>query len=414
MAASTPRKRLRDEMTCPICLDFFTEPVILKCGQNFCRACLVNHWVALPGNNNTCPHCTERVQQKDLKPNRQLANVVEIVKEFWVEGKQEAVKWTVCERHQEPQKHFCKEDGAPICAVCKHSEEHQTHNVVPVEEAAQEYKIQINRRLNILKKERLKMVESEAERERENEDLLKQTKAEKEKTVAEFGQLHLFLEEQEQLFLAKMEEVEKEIARRRAEHINRVREELSSLTSSIQEMEKMSQQSPGELLQNIGSTLQRCEEELPTSSVAFPLELKWSIVDICDIHSFLEGIMKEFKENLSSGLQLQKGVWAVGKLRGAGWFSSDFDSPPLLSAKIKRIHVSLNYDAGRVAFYDADSGASLFVFSGASFCGETLLPLFMVDPLEPNLQEQVTALIQPCLQEVQAEIAAFGDGAPPL
>uniref|UniRef100_A0A5F8G8M4 RING-type domain-containing protein n=1 Tax=Monodelphis domestica TaxID=13616 RepID=A0A5F8G8M4_MONDO len=31
---------LKVDLTCPICLRYFTEPVINTCGHNFCRECL--------------------------------------------------------------------------------------------------------------------------------------------------------------------------------------------------------------------------------------------------------------------------------------------------------------------------------------------------------------------------------------
>uniref|UniRef100_A0A674IE19 Zinc finger RING-type eukaryotic domain-containing protein n=1 Tax=Terrapene triunguis TaxID=2587831 RepID=A0A674IE19_9SAUR len=41
MAAANPAKTLQDEVTCPICLEYFKDPVSLDCDHNFCR---VSHW----------------------------------------------------------------------------------------------------------------------------------------------------------------------------------------------------------------------------------------------------------------------------------------------------------------------------------------------------------------------------------
>ncbi|XP_032998358.1 thaicobrin-like [Lacerta agilis] len=73
----------------------------------------------------------------------------------------------------------------------------------------------------------------------------------------------------------------------------------------------------------------------------------------------------------------EEGIWAVRKSGGLYWPCTSPDSSPLsLSEKPKRIRVTLDYEEGHVSFSDADSGAELYMFSGASFSGETLLHFF--------------------------------------
>ncbi|XP_066471689.1 zinc finger protein RFP-like isoform X2 [Tiliqua scincoides] len=435
MAADSYGKRLRDEVTCPVCLEYFTDPVTLDCGHNFCKGCITMYWGEAP-SDATCPQCRERVQPGNLRPNRQLASVVQIAKELNEPPKLAASGWGVCERHQEPLKLFCQDDQAPICVVCDRSKEHRPHRVVPVEEAAQEIKIQMQE--------------------------------EREKTAAAFRQVRQFLEEQEKLLLAGTEEVEKEIAMRREEHLVRLSGELSSLDSLIQELEEKQQQSASELLQNLGSILERCQKESFENPGAFPVALKWRIHDFCDINPFLETLMKKFKDSLVSGLQLQEAkvtldpdtahpklilsedhksvrygdewqdlcdkperfdywcfvlgregftagrhfwevtvgseeAWSVGIARKSVRRKGDFDCSPKegiwdmgmwagkcrvsnpvdnaslsLSQELKRIRVTLNCTGGRVSFFDADTGAQLYLYSEASFCEETLLPFFYV------------------------------------
>nr|XP_006112719.2 zinc finger protein RFP-like isoform X2 [Pelodiscus sinensis] len=81
MAAVSTVESLRIKVTCPVCLEYFTDPVVTACGHNFCRACLSQCWEG-PGPTNHCPQCRDPVQQGPLPPNRQLANVVELVKQL--------------------------------------------------------------------------------------------------------------------------------------------------------------------------------------------------------------------------------------------------------------------------------------------------------------------------------------------
>ncbi|XP_066469225.1 butyrophilin subfamily 1 member A1-like [Tiliqua scincoides] len=78
-------------------------------------------------------------------------------------------------------------------------------------------------------------------------------------------------------------------------------------------------------------------------------------------------------------LNPQEGVWAVGKWGGQYRAFSAPDYTPLsLSQELKRIQVTLDCAGGQVAFSEADTGVHLYTYSGASFCGETLLPILQV------------------------------------
>uniref|UniRef100_A0A670HXC3 B30.2/SPRY domain-containing protein n=1 Tax=Podarcis muralis TaxID=64176 RepID=A0A670HXC3_PODMU len=211
-------------------------------------------------------------------------------------------KGKICEKHQEPLKLFCKEDESPICVVCDRSKEHKSHEVVPLEEASQEYKVGnlsgfplgMEARCLILAHCSLLSISL----------LQKQTVAEREKMVAEIRRLHQFLEEQEKRILAQMAEVEKEIAAKREEHLARLSRELSSLDSLIREMEEKLQEPESELLQvrmvTCSSPPRSQEKEnLEDPPVAFPPALKWRIWDVCDMSLFLDGVMKKFRENVT-------------------------------------------------------------------------------------------------------------------
>ncbi|XP_032998316.1 zinc finger protein RFP-like [Lacerta agilis] len=250
-AAGSHIQRLSDEAACSICLDYFRDPVTIpECGHNYCRSCLIQCWRESEAEAS-CPQCRTRVQRRSLISNRQLANMVEITKNLSLqEGKEEGGgKGRVCEKHQEPLKLFCKVHEAPICLVCDKSKEHENHKVIPLEEAFEEYKGEICSRLEILKKEKGEILAYQADLVKESKDLLKLTETERLKTLEKFRELRQFLEEQEKHLLNHVEDVEKEIARRRDEQLARLSRKLFSLQRIIQEMEETSQQPASELLQ---------------------------------------------------------------------------------------------------------------------------------------------------------------------
>ena len=54
-------KKLQSEVTCPLCLDIFTDPKKLPCDHVYCRACL--HGLALRSITGTisCPECRKDI-----------------------------------------------------------------------------------------------------------------------------------------------------------------------------------------------------------------------------------------------------------------------------------------------------------------------------------------------------------------
>lgn len=143
MAAANPAKTLQDELTCPICLEYFQDPVSLDCDHHFCRACITQCWESLD-TEVSCPQCREAFPQRNLRLNKKLRNVAEAVRELRLQSVKEPEAETLCEKHKEPLKLFCKKDKILICVVCDKSKEHRDHSVIPAEEvAAEEFKVGI-------------------------------------------------------------------------------------------------------------------------------------------------------------------------------------------------------------------------------------------------------------------------------
>ncbi|XP_066469220.1 tripartite motif-containing protein 10-like [Tiliqua scincoides] len=426
--ASSPTTDVEEEVKCPICKEYLSDPVTLDCGHNFCRGCITDYcekWEDL--GDLECPLCKAKIKRGNFRPNWQLANVVEKIKCLSFNlGKE-----NLCARHQEKLHLFCKEDQELVCIICERSPEHRSHPVLLLEEAAKECKDQLCGHLEDLRKERERILASQAGTEKESQDLLGQVEEKKTSTVAVFNRLHQFLEKQKMPLLSQLEELEKEIATRREEHMARLKKELSSLEGLIQQMEEKCQQPASELLQDIRMTLQRAMESeglfkeqanvtLDPDTVHPRLVLsedrrsvRWGYrcqdlpnnPERFDYWEFVLG-----REGFTAGRHFwevtvgDEGAWAVGVARKSvsrkGWFFVNPEkgfwavgqfggqyrvvNPPAftllsLSQELKRIQVTLNCTKGEVDFSDADTGVHIHTYSGNSFCGETLLPFFYVD-----------------------------------
>ncbi|XP_018416701.1 PREDICTED: E3 ubiquitin/ISG15 ligase TRIM25-like [Nanorana parkeri] len=176
---------LRDELNCSICLSLYSDPVMLYCGHNFCRGCIVqvldNHD---PSMAYTCPECrTEFQQRPTLLRNLKLCNIVEHLCPRQQEQQEEAnlfctycefdipaikscrrcetflcgnhlkkhnksvehlltepstfLKNRKCSLHKEFLKYYCSQDSTCICDLCYQGGPHRGHPVELLTTAAE-------------------------------------------------------------------------------------------------------------------------------------------------------------------------------------------------------------------------------------------------------------------------------------
>ncbi|XP_060095170.1 E3 ubiquitin-protein ligase TRIM39-like isoform X2 [Heteronotia binoei] len=270
MAAVNPARALEDELFCSICLDYFTEPVILNCEHNFCRACITRTWEGL-GDSFPCPQCRKRSRKGKLRPNTQLGKVAERAKELASvmgsaseaaskpSSKPEDSAREMCKKHLEALKLFCLDDQALICVVCDRSQEHRLHQIVPVEEAAQECKAQLLHHLTVLKNEndnRELLAQNKGKR---LEMLLGRAEAERERTAHMFQKLQRILQDRENHMLWGLAKVTSDLTKMQQENDSRVQRGAPLLRGLIAELEQKCQQSDTELLKDIGRLLSRCK-----------------------------------------------------------------------------------------------------------------------------------------------------------
>ncbi|XP_065262007.1 zinc finger protein RFP-like [Emys orbicularis] len=306
MAAANPAKTLQDELTCPICLEYFQDPVSLDCDHNFCRACITQCWESLD-TDVSCPQCRGVFPQRNLKHNKKLRNVAEAVRELRLQSVKEPEAETLCEKHKEPLKLFCKKDKILICVVCDKSKEHRDHSVISAEEvAAEEFKEKIQAHLQTLREEREKFLGFKVTGEKRSQEYLKQTQAERQKIVYQFQQLQQFLEEQEQLLLTQLEQLDKEIVNIQNEYFTKLFEKISHLSELISEMEGKCQESASEFLQNVNFFLSRCEKGKLQKSVEISPELEKKLSNFSQKYIALRETLRMFKATLPSELETKR------------------------------------------------------------------------------------------------------------
>ncbi|XP_078501855.1 E3 ubiquitin-protein ligase TRIM39-like isoform X2 [Lissotriton helveticus] len=256
-AVAAHLQSLKEEATCSICLEYFTDPVFMECGHTFCQSCITQCWKGLQ-TDFPCPQCKEISPNKTLRLNRHLADMVEIIKKLQIstETPQEV---NLCREHEEKLKLFCEEDQKPICVVCGVSRDHKPHTVLPIREAAQEYKEKFQSYLDSLEKKLKDVLKLHRKEETKVRHLESQFKSQRERIHNEFEKLQTFLENEKMCRLSTLEKEEKKSLQSIKEAVNKLEDQQSVLSSLIREIDVKCQQEDVEILKDVKSTLSRYE-----------------------------------------------------------------------------------------------------------------------------------------------------------
>ncbi|XP_075768449.1 uncharacterized protein LOC112544453 isoform X2 [Pelodiscus sinensis] len=335
MAAESPVESLWEEAPHPICLEDFTVPVTLECGYNFCQAPL-SCW------------CRDTEQQRRLRPNRQLTTMVELAKPLSFQAAKRARWDRLCGEHQEALKLFSEEDQTPICVGCDRS---QDQTVAPIQEDAQEYKEKLEVHLKTLREEREKLLRWKETAEGKSQECLKQTQAERQKIVAEFQQLQQFLADQERLLLAQLEKLDEEIGRLQTGALRKLSAQISHLSELIEELEGKCQKPASEFLQDVRSTLSRCEMGQFQPPEEISLELEEQVRGFSQKMIALLETLREFKDTLPSTLERARGKFLGAFRQGCRTPMSVSSLVPGLQSQEEKMAVAEPVSFEEVAVY---------------------------------------------------------------
>ncbi|XP_078065330.1 E3 ubiquitin/ISG15 ligase TRIM25-like isoform X2 [Mustelus asterias] len=185
-AAALQQEPLEEELTCPVCLEIYTEPVILSCKHSFCRACLEAVWREPGCGTYSCPQCRAGSGLRPtLEKNFQLANIVAsylaldpshgaVPCTYCTKKRRSAIKSCLqcevsmcsihlrlhqenvvlqshpltdptadmaigkCAEHQKLLEIYCKDDAICVCSLCALIGSHKGHDLISISEAVKE------------------------------------------------------------------------------------------------------------------------------------------------------------------------------------------------------------------------------------------------------------------------------------
>ncbi|XP_044530501.1 E3 ubiquitin-protein ligase TRIM58 [Gracilinanus agilis] len=261
MATSFPVERLKEEAKCPICLDFLQDPVSVDCGHSFCLQCITEFCEksdSSQGSIYSCPQCRSQFHQNSFRPNRQLASMVENIKQLCLNSSPK--KTWLCEIHREELSHFCEEDQIPLCWMCDTSPEHRTHKTIPLEEATRSYKVKVQLALEHVKQEMEEVLNHEANVGKKIVIWKEKVELWRQRFMLEFQKQRGFLVQEEQQQLRRLEEEKRATLQKLKESKAKLAQQSRTLRNLTMDLEECSQCTAWDLQENIKDVLRRSEK----------------------------------------------------------------------------------------------------------------------------------------------------------
>lgn len=208
MSLNKPEEQLAQELTCPICLQLFSNPLVLPCGHNYCQACLQKTTDKTGKTLPRCPECREEYHGVDtLQKNFKLCNIIqgylasapplldgqpeppqraEVYCDHCIDEHTLAVKTCLkcevslcsrhlqrhhekesfrghsvvepltdlglkeCALHRRPLEYFCSNDMTSLCTTCFIEGYHQNHDVLTFSAAEEEMRRALENRSKVV------------------------------------------------------------------------------------------------------------------------------------------------------------------------------------------------------------------------------------------------------------------------
>ncbi|XP_072890483.1 zinc-binding protein A33-like [Hemitrygon akajei] len=265
MAAKQQVDSLKEEVTCRICHEFFIDPVILRCGHNFCKRCITRRWER--ETRNSCPECNAVFVDRTLNVNPVLGSLARKAQDLTLTLKQKERKLQ-CEEHQEELKLFCETDKKLICVICSAAREHREHQFMPVNEAVDILKNHVQSTLEALEKKKSGIQEMADQQKQKISGVRDLSLSLQAYVKSLFADLRQILTEREQRLLSELNVEEQRVLNPMENNLRKIQENLSSLQNQLSKLqERMVQQDNVTLLKEEYSRKGRISEEEHTFSI---------------------------------------------------------------------------------------------------------------------------------------------------
>ncbi|KAM3922000.1 E3 ubiquitin/ISG15 ligase TRIM25-like [Leptodactylus fuscus] len=271
---------LREELSCSICLNIYTDPVTLRCGHNFCWLCIDRVLCSQEENGlYTCPDCrAEFAERPALHKNIALCNIAQSFQSkqeeehsgdifcTYCDSSVPAIKTCLqceaslcdkhlkkhsksedhvlmdptaslenrkCSTHKKMLEYYCTEDSTCICVTCCLVGKHKGHKVEAMDEVSEKKRLKLQNILEKLTSEREDTKKQVQNLEGQKEKVKRKAAGQSEKVTSLFTDIKRLLADLENKVLG-------EISRQ-------VEQAVTSISDLIQKLESQKDELSGEI-----------------------------------------------------------------------------------------------------------------------------------------------------------------------
>uniref|UniRef100_A0A3Q1HYX4 Uncharacterized protein n=1 Tax=Anabas testudineus TaxID=64144 RepID=A0A3Q1HYX4_ANATE len=414
-----------DQFLCSICLDVFTDPVSIPCGHNFCKPCITENW-----NINVqcqCPNCNK---QYSTRPELQINTFIsEMAAQFRQSAQQ---KTNVCLYVLCTISDHKTHDVVPV------KEEYDIKKAELQKTEAEVHQMIQKRRLKIEEiKASVQLSKKDADREIAEgvqvftalKESVERGQAELIKTIKEKQRT---TEKQAEDFIKELEQEISDLNKRSSEveqlsqsedhlHLLQMHSSLNTagkctknwtevsicppvyegtVSSVVAQLKKTLSKEMKKVLEAELKRVQQFAVDVTLDpDVVYPIPDGQQINKSYDCRCVLSnqgyasgklyfevqvkkwstwtlGVARELIVNVEKELSPNIGYWTICLKHPDGCYAAA--DPPVhlyLKSHPEKVGVFVDYEEGLVSFYDADTAAPIYSFTGCSFT-ETLYPFF--------------------------------------
>ncbi|KAL0969833.1 hypothetical protein UPYG_G00232870 [Umbra pygmaea] len=252
-----------EDLSCPVCVDIFKDPVILSCSHSFCKSCLTEFWKKK--GSQECPVCRRKSSKTEPPSNRALSQLCTSLQERACRDSAGPV--ALCNQHNEKLQLFCLVDKQTICLVCQTSKTHRSHDFIPINEAAQDQKKELQTALVPLKKKLQICHEIKQTCDQTADHIKSQLREVETEITKEFQRLHQFLHNEEAARIAALREEEEQKSQMMKKKIEEMNRKISSLSDTIRAITEELRADDVSFLQNFEATMKRAKYTMPDSQL---------------------------------------------------------------------------------------------------------------------------------------------------